>query len=151
MATIQSQIDYCISVWGYFSDVNCKILERLQNRAARIISDPFAWNVRGIDIVKDLGWLNVCQRRNYFTAITVYKSLVGLQLSYITDLFTLSQDIPTRRTRSCCTNNFFLPKANKSSFKCSLQYSGPITWDNLPDIIRNIDTFNVFKQTLKQF
>ena len=47
--------------------------------------------------------------------------------------------------------NCFLPKANKSSFKCSLQYSGAIIWNNSPDIIRNIDTFNVFKQTFKQF
>ena len=110
---------------------------------ARIISDNFDWNVRGIDIVKDLGWLNVCQRRDYFTAITVYKSLAGLQPSYITDLFTLSRDIATRKTRSCCTN--------KSSFKCSLQYAGAIIWNNLPDIIRNIDTLNVYKHTLKQF
>ena len=151
MATVQSQIDYCLSVWGYSSDANCKILQRLQNRAARIISDNFDWNVRGIDIVKYLGWINVCQRRDYFTAITVYKSLAGLQPSYITDLFTLSRDIATRKTRSCCTNKLFLPKANKSSFKCSLQYAGATIWNNLPDIIRNIDTLNVFKHTLKQF
>ena len=108
------------------------------------------WNVRGIDIVKDLGWLNVCQRRDYFTAITVYL-LAGLQPSYITDLFTLSRDIANRIIRSCCTNKLFLPKANKSDFNCSLQYSGAIIWNNVQDIIRNIDTFNVFKQTLKQF
>ena len=127
MATVQSQIDYCLSVWGYSSDANCKILQRLQNRAARIISDNLDWNVRGIDIVKDLGWLNVCH------------------------LFTLSRDIATRKTRSCCTNKLFLRKANKSSFKCSLQYAGAIICINLPDIIRNIDTLNVFKHTMKQF
>ena len=63
MATVQSQIDYCLSVWEYSSDANCKILQRLQNRAARIISDNFDWNVR-----------------DYFTAITVYKSLAGLRV-----------------------------------------------------------------------
>ena len=73
------------------------------------------WNVRGIDVVKDLGWLKVCQRRDYFTAITVYL-LAGLQPSYIRDLFTLSRDIATRIIRSCCTNKLFLPKANKSDF-----------------------------------
>ena len=84
-------------------------------------------------------------------AINVYKSLAGLQPSYLTDLFTFSRDIATCITRSCYTNKLFLPKANKSDFKYSLQYSGVIIWDNLPDIIKNIDTFNVFKQTLKQF
>ena len=151
IATVQSQIDYCLSVWGYSSDANCRILQRLQNRAERIISDNCDWNVIGIDSVKYLGWLNVCQRRDYFTAITVYKFLVGLQPSYITDLFNLSRDIATRITISCCTNTLFLPKANESSFKCLLQYSGAIIWNNLPEIIGNIDTFNVFKQTLRQF
>ena len=114
MAAVQSQIDYCSSVWGYSSNANCKILQKLQNRAARIISDNFDWNVRGIDIVKDLGWLNVYQQRDYFTAITVYKSLVGLQPSYITDPFILSRDIATRKTRSCCTNKLFYPKLTKA-------------------------------------
>ena len=44
-----------------------------------------------------------------------------------------------------------IPKANKSSFKLSLQYAGAIIRNNFPDIIRNIDTLNVFKHTLKQF
>ena len=51
MAAVQSQIDYYLSVWGYASDANCKILQRLQNRAARIIIDNFDWKVRGISQV----------------------------------------------------------------------------------------------------
>ena len=72
------------------------------------------WNVRGIDVVKDLGWLNVCQRRDYVTAVIVYHS-TGLQPSYKRDLFTLSRDIATRiislhvtRPNSCCSSGYFL-------------------------------------------
>ena len=78
MATVQSHIDYLFTVWWYLSDANCKFLKSLQNRAARINTDNFDWNVSGIPIVKDLGWLNVCQRRDDFTALTVFKSFVGL-------------------------------------------------------------------------
>ena len=44
MATVQSQIDYCITVWEYSSNGNCKILQKLQNRAARIITDNIDWD-----------------------------------------------------------------------------------------------------------
>ena len=109
MATVQSLIDYCLNVWWYSSHSNCKLLPSLQNRAARIITDNFDWNVSGIAIVKNLGWLNVCQRRDYFTALTVHKSLVGLQPNYIADLVTLSRDIAARITRSYFTNILYLP------------------------------------------
>ena len=59
---------------------------------------------------EDLGWLSVCQRRDYFTALTVYISLLGLQPNDIADLFSLSRDIATRITSSYCTKNLFYPK-----------------------------------------
>ena len=31
MATVQSHIDYCINVWGFSSNANCKLLQSLQN------------------------------------------------------------------------------------------------------------------------
>ena len=61
MATVQRNIDYCITV--SFND-NGKLLQCLHNRAARIITDDFDWNSSGITIVNDLGWLNICQRRD---------------------------------------------------------------------------------------
>ena len=87
-----------------------------------------------IHIVKDLGWLSVCQRQDYFTGLTVFKFLAGLQLNYIKYVFTLSRDIATRITRSCCENTLFLPKANKCSFTFSLQYTGATLRNNLSDI-----------------
>ena len=45
-------------------------MQRLQNRAARIITGEFDYiHVRGIDIVKNLKWMNVIQRRDYFVAL----------------------------------------------------------------------------------
>ena len=54
MATVQSHIDYCITIWGFSSNANCKLLQTLQNRAARIITDTFDWSGIVITIVKDL-------------------------------------------------------------------------------------------------
>ena len=94
-----------------------------------------------ITIVKYFGSLNVCQRRDYFTALTAYKSLAGFQPNYIAYIFTLSRDI-------CNPHNkiiFYL----QIIFTQSAVLNGADIWNNLPDILRNNKSFNVFKQTLK--
>jgi hypothetical protein len=38
----------------------------MQNRAARIISGIYDWNVSGLNIVKSLGWFNVREIRLFY-------------------------------------------------------------------------------------
>ena len=52
---VQPQLDYAITIWGLTSQLNISKVQRLQNRAARIITGNFDYvHVRGIDIVKQL-------------------------------------------------------------------------------------------------
>ena len=55
MATVQSHIDYCSTVWGFTSNKNIKILQKFKNRAARIITNTVNWDIGYVNIVKDLG------------------------------------------------------------------------------------------------
>ena len=65
MSIIQPKIDYAISIWGYATAHNINKVQRLQNRAARILTGNFDYvNTRGIDLVKTLGLMNVSQRRD---------------------------------------------------------------------------------------
>ena len=67
---IQSRFDYALTIWGFTSQYNLSKVQRLQNRAARIITGEFDYiHVRGIDIVNNLKWMNVIQRRDYFVAL----------------------------------------------------------------------------------
>ena len=78
-ATIQPHIDYCITSWGHASNVLVDKVRRLQNCAAKIITGKFDYDVKGIqDLVKQSGWHNVGERRDYFTLVTVYKTLKNL-------------------------------------------------------------------------
>ena len=86
MATVQSHIDYCLTVWGFTSNKNLNKLQKFQNRAAQIITNNFNWDIRGVNIVKDLGGLNIKQRRDYFVGLLVFKSLDNLLPDYITVL-----------------------------------------------------------------
>ena len=83
MATVHSHIDYCLTVWGFTSNKNLNRIQKFQNRAARIITNNFNWDIRSVNIVKDLGWLNIKQRRDYFVGLLVFKSLNNLSPDYI--------------------------------------------------------------------
>ena len=80
---IQPKIDYAISIWGYTTAHNINKVQRLQNRAARILTGNFDYvNTRCIDLVKNLGLMNVTQRRDYFMIIMMFKSIHGLVPDY---------------------------------------------------------------------
>ena len=69
---VQHQVDYAITIWGFTSQQNISKVQRLQNRAARIITGNFDYvHVRGIDIAKQLKWMNVIERRDSFMALSV--------------------------------------------------------------------------------
>ena len=48
----------------------------MQNCFARLILSNYDYfNVRGVDLVKELHWLNVKQRRDYFMTVPMFKSI----------------------------------------------------------------------------
>ena len=52
---IQPKIDYAILIWGYTTAHNINKVQRLQNRAARILTGNYDYvNTRGINLVKTL-------------------------------------------------------------------------------------------------
>ena len=121
MASVQTHIDYCLTVWGLTSKQNLNKLQKYQNRSSRIITNNFDWDIRGVEIVKDLGWLNINQRRDYFLSLLVFKSQIGLLPDYISDKFTLIRDISCRSTRYSSENKLIVPKANKTIFSSSIE------------------------------
>jgi hypothetical protein len=148
-STIQPLIDYCITSWGFAAKKHVNKVQRLQNRAARIITGNFSWETRGIDLVEQLGWQSVVQRRDYFTAVLVFKALNGIAPVYIQDLFTFCHDINIRSTRNTAGNNLYVPQINKCVFGQSLQYNGARIWNELPDNVKNANTLSAFKRLSK--
>ena len=146
MASVKSHIDYCLTVWGFTSNKNLNRLQKFQHRAARIIKNNFNWDIRGVNIVNDLGWLYIKQRRDYFVGMLVFKSLNDLLPDYITDKLTMTSEIACRSTRSISDNKLFLPKANKAIYTSSLEHSGPLVYNQLPSSIRKLESMYSFKK-----
>ena len=60
-------------------------------------------------MVKNLGLMNVTQRRDYFMIIMMFKSIHGLVPDYICVEITMQRDITVRTTRSTVNNNVHVP------------------------------------------
>ena len=147
---IQPKINYAISIWGYTTAHNINKVQRLQNRAARILTGNCDYvNTRGIDLVKTLGLMNVSQRRDYFMIMLMFKSIHGLVPNYLCDEITMQRDIAERTTRSTIDNNVHVPHITLECCKNAFVYRGPVLWNALPENIKKGESLNGFIQCLK--
>ena len=86
---VQPLFDYADVAWGKISEGCCKELQRLQNRAARIILGKNISN----DTFCVLNWLNLASRRKMHRCIEVFKCLNNIAPKYLTQYFTKNADL----------------------------------------------------------
>ncbi len=96
---VQPHFDYGDMVYDSASETNKTRLQKLQTRAARIItgSDPCTSRVC---IFKELGWLSLQYRRDFHKCIMIYKCRNGLNLQYLCDLFNPTECMHSYNTRN---------------------------------------------------
>ena len=146
---IQPTIDYGITVWGHTKQENINKIQRLQNQAARIILNDFDYvNVRGIDLVKKLKWMNVQQRFDYFQHLLVFKCIHGMAPDYLVNEIVMDIEVRSVNTRSH-DMNLHIPFPKNEHAKRSLLYSGAKNWNTLPNQIKEITSLDYIKSNLK--
>ena len=70
---IQSHIDYCITVWGSCAKTSLSLIQNLQNRIARFLTCKYDYiRYLSSDLRKELNWMSVSERYNYFLSILMY-------------------------------------------------------------------------------
>ena len=148
---IQPNIDYAISIWGYSSRSNRELITRLQHRAARIICGNMDFiNVRGEDLVKQLGLQSIEIRRNYFTATLMYKIAHEIAPKRLVDSFVYATDTHDRTSRSSSNYTFQVPEPNFEFYRNSPNYQGTILWNSLPSQLKNASDIDSFKSLYKK-
>ena len=150
---LQPRIDYCLTVWGYSSVANIKEIQRIQNMAARIIFNNFDFiNVRSADLIQQLNWITVTERRDFLMAKLMYKCLNGLAPNYLSDMFDYESDFhsyPCRNFRALCLN---IPKFNSELYRSSIMYQGVHIWNGLPIHVKQCKSVASFhRECLKYY
>ena len=125
-------------------------IQRLQHRAARIIKGNFDYiNVRGSDLVKQLGWQSIEQRRDYFVATLMHKCIYETAPIHLMNDIIMTADTHGISTRASANGIIQVPQPNCDVFKTSFRYQAATLWNNLPPDLRGIRDINSFKNMYK--
>ena len=141
--------DYCDVVWDNLTLTMADKLQKLQNRAARVITRK-SYEVRSHDIRLRLNWNTLADRRYEHKATTMFKVLNGYAPPYMSELFKpITESIPyDLRGRE---QNIILPLPKRDYCKRSFLYCGPKLWNTLPDSIKKLENPRSFKKALSSF
>ena len=143
---IQPHFDYCSQIWGCLGVTLQNKLQRLQNRAVRIITKR-GYDHRSADILDDLELANLSTKRNNQLCATMYQINSGMVPDYLIDLFTKTNIVHGHETRQA-KFNFVPPKPNTNFGKKSFSYRGAVAWNNLTSHQKSSTNLKSFKNCL---
>ena len=144
---IQPHLDYCCEVWDSIGITASDKLQRLQNRAARLILRA-DYNTRSQSLLDLLGWERLDERRAKQTATMMYKVRNGCAPDCLTALFNTVGETNPYNLRGSSTR-LQMPRPNTEFAKKSFSYNGAKTWNELPVEMHHAKSLASFRNKLK--
>ena len=144
---VQSHFDYCSVVWGNCTKTLSDKLQKLQNRAVRVLTHP-SYDGDANQLITELGWDNLEIRRQKLKAEMVYKPLNGLTPNYLSSKFIQRSDVITSYNLRDSENKLAIPLPRTNYYKNSFGYSGAVLWNSLPSAARQATSLNNFRRLL---
>ena len=121
---IQPYFDYCSVVWDGCGATLAGKIQKLQNRAARVLTSA-NYDVSADILFEKLGWKDLQSQRKIAKGTMVYKALNGLAPDYLAQMFTERSRI-TNYTLRDTGDKLILPQARTNYLKDSFSYSGAV-------------------------
>ena len=140
---VRPTIEYSSTVWDPYTYKNIDELETIQRRAARFVNGNYSWFASPSNMIADLGWESLAERRAKAKVAMTYKIMNGLM------------DIPkTKFKESICTNTrsqaqFLIPCCRINAYKYSFFPSAARLWTHVPIEIRAQRTITSFRSSLE--
>ena len=108
-ALIQPYFDYCSEVWDCFNKGLSDRLQKLQNRAARMIMGLKNEHGQSAIALKSLGWMTLEEQRAQLKAKLMFKTVNGLAPQRLCDIFKNVDEIHNYNLR-CSATKLYIPK-----------------------------------------
>ena len=145
---VEPYFNYCCLVWNSIDQVLVDKLQKLQNRAARIITRAPYLSVRTSQLFQELQWVPLAQSRMQQKAIMMFKIVNGLAPPYLKEIFTdhLGSQVYNLR---CSSDNLKLPKVRTDLYKNSFAYTGAKLWNSLPESLKKERSLPAFKKKIR--
>ena len=145
---VLSHLDYCNSLLYGLPASTLKRIQRIQNRAAKIVLQRSRHDSRKRALY-DLHWLPINYRIEYKIALLVFKCLHGAAPKYLVNLISLRDHVCVIRSTSQ-GSILKVPSTSRKTFADrSFSVCGPKVWNALPCHIRTCDDIDNFRKLLK--
>ena len=143
---VEPHLSYCCSVWGCCNESKLDVLQKIQNRAARIVtSSPY--DASAAPIIQNLGWLTISNLVRKETATLTYKSLNLLAPDYLRKFFKKCSDDRERFLRSSETD-LKIPLLKTINGQKAFSYRSPKLWNGLQRATNLAPSLKTFKEQL---
>ena len=143
---VEPYFRYSCPVWGVAGINAINRLQKLQNRAARIVTNS-AYDASALPIIRKLGWPTINELIESETIKMVYKSVNNQAPIYHTEMFARLSDICKREL--CNTKTDLTVPRRKSAFsqKC-FSYKGAKLWNYLSVEVKSLKSYEIFRKRI---
>ena len=144
---VEPHFRFCCSVWGCCGVTKLQTLQKLQNRAARIVVKS-SFDAPAMPIIRSLNWPTVDDIIRSEIATTMYKSLNGLVPEYLSNLFSKTSTRYARKLRNTDTD-LSLPLRKTNNGQRAISFRGPKLWNQLERDAKQAPSLATFKRRIK--
>ena len=111
---VEPHFQYCCSVWGCAGTTEINRLQKLQNRAARIVTSS-SFDTPSNQLIEKLGWKTINELIDIESKTMVFKSLNELAPPYLRSLFRKNSQSTSYRLRNTSTDLRLPKKVQKTA------------------------------------
>ena len=151
---VQPHFNYCCVVWDNCNKTYADKLQKLKNRAARVLTSS-SCDTAADSLLEKLGWRKLDTQRKFEKAVMVYKSLNGLAPDYLRPML-IDRSSVTNYSLRDTEGKLAVPKAKPRTnyLKNSFSYNGAVLsvfWNSLSTELRKTNNLSEFKSSCSRF
>ena len=138
---VRPQLEYALAVWNPHTKVRISKIEQVQRRAARWTASNFDRQSSVTEMVKQLGWRSLEQRRADARLCLFYKVIHGLVAVAIPDYIHYFNRI----SKYCHSMTFSQVSTSTYCYKFSFFSLAIVLSNSLPESVACLQSFDAFK------
>ena len=146
VSLIRSKVEYCSAIWDPYLIKDINTIEAIQRRAARFVVQDYSRYTSVTNILKDLDWKPLKDRRRDIRLTLLYKIVTG-KVAVQAEGALLPADSRTRHINSKTYRHL---RAKTTEFKNSFFTRTLPEWNNLPEACVEADTTTAFQTQLRR-
>jgi hypothetical protein len=141
---VRPKIEYSAAIWDPYTQENITKLEKVQRRAARYVMNDYRHDSSVTNMLSQLKWIPLQERRLNIRLCLFYKTVYGLvaipSAQYLTPL--------VRQSRHYNTMAYKIFSPNSDYYKYSFFPRTVTAWNVLPDKTVKVSTLEAFKANI---